>query len=125
VNCSDNLKKCNAECCRTYYISSKKIGLLNNGDVIQIHKVLSSDMIRYYKLHGAKYSHGILTIRLGKFVVFNDSIMIKGDCEGLTPDLKCKYHGTPQQPKICYYPHVETGEITDGIVVTPNCVLKR
>ena len=125
MNCSDNLSKCNAECCRTYYISSKKISLLQCGDVITIRKVLTSDMIRYYKLHGAKYAHGTLTIRLGKFLVFNDSIMIKADCEGLTPDLRCKYHGTSQQPKICYYPHLETGEIIDGVVVTPNCSFKK
>jgi hypothetical protein len=124
-NCLTWFKHCNAECCREFSITTKHSGVLKVGDELKINKVLSSDLQRYYSLHGAKYVHGVLKLPVLKNFTHKGGVLtIIGDCEALTVDGKCKYHGTTQQPKICRYPDTRLNCIDqpNNIVVTPNCL---
>ena len=119
---------CNAECCRQYTIETpREIGnACTKGDEIIINKPLNQDVAWYYKLHGARYVHGETHIKLDKFAVTGNRLTVFRKCGALTDELKCKYHGTPQQPKICADPkvHEPLSAQPSNVGVTPNCIIR-
>jgi hypothetical protein len=97
---------------------------LVRGNKIQLRKILCKDRIKYFKLHNATYTHGILEIKLNEFMVKGNFLIIYENCNGLTKDLKCKYHGKPQQPEVCHSPNILLNKDIPGVVVTENCLYR-
>lgn len=128
-NCSNCLQwhnRCLSECCCSFQITpNKKVNEseLQKGVLFTFLKNCTSDLKLYYELHGCKYVHGKISIILNDFEVRNNSIIIYGKCKGLTPDLKCKYHGTTKQPKICAYPNINNHD-EHNVVLTDNCLYR-
>ncbi len=123
--CKENLKICKAECCKqfTFHIpNSFDKSSITIGGVVNFFKILTKDKIKYYKLHGCRYCHGLLTVPINDFTIKDNSITIFNKCEGLTEDLECKYHGTTDQPIICHKPNKDDHENIDGVIITPNCI---
>jgi hypothetical protein len=125
-SCIEWTRVCGAECCRLFVLTINNLdkNLLFVGSKLQIKKALTQDKILYYKLHGAQYAHGILTITLNNYYYNpnNKELHILDQCEGLTEDLKCKYHNTIQQPKICSKPNINENKNLPDIILTPKCL---
>lgn len=127
TNCTEWLQICNAECCREYSLvlpATHDVSNMYKGSRLLFQKVLTKDKIRYFELHGANYVHGILNVKLDKFMIKGNVITIFYNCKGLTEDLKCKYHGTPQQPKVCHSPNITVNKNIPGVTVTENCLYR-
>jgi len=124
TTCSEHLHICNAECCKSFIITPncKDFSKLKKGSEISFRKPCSSSKQFYFELHGAKYKHGIISIKLDEFRIHNNSIVVLARCQGLSEDNKCIFHGTNKQPECCRYPNVN-GTRYD-IVYTPNCAFR-
>lgn len=123
-NCESNIDICKAECCKTFVLKCPKLNKSNliPGTYISFRKAITSDLALYYKYHGVKYIHSEISIFLDCFSVNGNDLIIFRQCDGLTDDLKCKYHNTPQQPKICQFPNKESHKDLKNVMITPNCI---
>ena len=123
--CADNLHICKAECCKEFSIVVKNnFAVPKQGDTITFKRICTRDLAFYYHLHGAVYKHGLISVTLNDFRVEGNIIFVLNRCEALTDDLKCKYHGTDRQPKICHRPNFNERGDCNGLHVTPNCLYK-
>lgn len=124
--CFEWHKHCHAECCKGYYVTVAHPESLRKGSVLGISAILTPDLKRYYELHDARAAHGMVRIKLNDFRITGPhEVFIIERCKGLTEDLKCKFHGTIEQPKICGTPSMDTyHNIPEGIKLTPNCMYK-
>jgi len=126
--CGSHLKICKAECCKMYTLvfpKGFKFPRIEKKMAIKIDLEGQPDRIRYYELHGATYKRGLLKMRVDDYSIKNNILIVKNRCEGLTDDLKCKYHGTDKQPIICHTPNARESVGLVGVEVTPNCLYKR
>lgn len=127
TNCFQWLKHCKAECCKEFRIILPQPfdkTRLKKGDTIQFGKICARDKQLYYKLHGVRYVFGRLFVTLDSFEVDGNTLIIKRNCDGLTEDLHCKYHGTSRQPIICHTPSLEVNKNIKDVHVTENCLYK-
>ena len=120
-NCADQLSVCGAECCKQFIITTPKTHKCVRGETIFWLRNCSKDLAWYYKLHGAQYKHGVVSLKLVDFEQTPKRLIIKNSCAALTDDLQCKYHGTSKQPKICHKPNKEEHDNIRNVEITINC----
>lgn len=126
-NCLTWLHICQAECCKQYILtlppnfSGKK---LFRGAFLQFKVILTDDKRRYYKLHSVICGRESIKFTLNEFKVEGNTLTVYTRCKGLTEDLKCKFHGTDRQPKICHTPSLEVNKNLKGAIVTENCLYR-
>ena len=95
VDCIDNLNKCKGKCCRVLAFTVS---------------LLSTDMIRYYELHGCKIERVSRT---------HHRIIVTAQCSQQNSDYTCKLHGTDKKPLICRYFDAEHKK---RVLIPENCV---
>lgn len=125
--CQEHLKICRAECCKQFILQLPKTQNMNHlvrGAHVCFFKICTRDKIKYYKLHGCKYEHGVISFDLTLFDIVGRELIVYNKCEGLTEDLQCKYHGTDKQPIICHTPNENEHEEGKDYRLTPNCKYK-
>lgn len=127
-NCHDCLswhKHCHAECCRTITLETLQVRRRQKGEVLIINAgELSTDMTKYYALHGFKITQSpvgsLIEIKLGVFQQRGRFITIYQKCALLQEDNTCS--GYPdQRPAICHRVNADDLE-PEGVTVTKNCL---
>lgn len=98
MKCEDYLDKCQAACCRVFYLQFKK---LPKGKKIKLKLPLEQDRIKYYQIHGCEYIHGFLIVTKKKFDIVSEEDnfwAFHRDCDWLE-NLHCKYNDI--KPQVC------------------------
>ena len=127
-SCLTQHPKCNAECCRSFdLVMPNDLTKIQSGQTLSLYKPCTQDIAKYYKLHGARYAHGLLTVKLDKFKVTGQTITFYRDCDYLTKDLLCKHHGTSRQPNVCKSLDINKplSEQPKNVAVTENCIVRE
>jgi len=123
-DCEAQLPVCKAECCRQFMITNTHTQALKDfvpGAKIQFIKVLTNDQRRYYKLRGVVCGRGTMIVTLKDFEIRGNKVVIFRDCDGLTKDLTCRYHGTSSQPRVCAHPSLVDHKRRPGVYITEHC----
>ena len=96
--CQDCHKDCRADCCR-FFVFSLPDKPFNKFINLPVPK--SADLIRYYRLHGVKVSHGFLRIKVKDFriVRVGELAQFWRDCD-LLKGFLCSGHPF-FKPKVC------------------------
>lgn len=118
---------CNAECCRQFNLILPKnfnTSKLKPGVELTLKVLLTVDKRRYYKLHNVILGHDFIKVKLDRYKVQGNVITIYGDCNALTSDLRCQWHGTRWQPQICHKPNLHENKDLKGVTVTENCLYR-
>uniref|UniRef100_A0A6M3JJD6 Uncharacterized protein n=1 Tax=viral metagenome TaxID=1070528 RepID=A0A6M3JJD6_9ZZZZ len=110
-NCLDWIPICNADCCRLFTLEINGISneemqtKIFKGEILTLRKICTKDQALYYKIHGVKYKHGLITIDTNIFrsITLNKKskkFEFRRDCDWLIGTL-CKEHDTGRKPEIC------------------------
>ena len=120
--CLDNLKNCDAACCKSNHFRTPK-GTIGAGIVLPF---MTKDMQYYYKVKGFKVFRRrdrkwCLEPPAGAKITRTDGLMvIKSVCPALK-DNKCTLHGTDKKPNVCERFGNTT---TKGYYVPKKCIFK-
>lgn len=98
MNCIDNLPKCEAGCCKLVVMTIPSFP----GDVKE----------DYFK------KRGIRVKRINRKTV---KLFIPHQCAQLTPDNRCKLHGTDKKPSFCTMLNEKTAN-AELFHITKNCI---
>ena len=127
VHCSTCLewhKHCKAECCGVIFISVNPLELQAKGKYVKIRKILLLDNLKYFKLRGIKYNHGILRIEKSLCKPYGDRVVYIRKCNLLDNNYLCEGHPN-NKPEICKALTLETAsDKNQDIEITPNCLFR-
>lgn len=123
-SCLDWHKFCKAECCSIMKFNIGEGFKLEKGSILGMKKIISKDMIWYYKLHGIKYYPRTqkLHVLLENYEYKNGWLTIFNKCTLLSKDYKCLGH-PHKKPEFCKFLKKDTA-LDEKIVLTDNCVFK-
>jgi len=123
-DCKDWLSVCGAECCKQFVLKlpkSHNAADFKRGSKVSVFKICTQDKIRYYKIHGCRYEHGILSFELEDFEVCGHELTVFKRCDYLNSELECEAHGTFKQPTVCHKPNKYEHENIEGVKITEKC----
>ena len=118
-SCLDWHKHCESECCRIVFIHINPNLLKEKGDYLIVKKLLTKDLIWYYKLREVIYAHGIMKFPKKNCVVSGNRIAYLKSCKLLSGNL-CKNH-PDRKPIFCQQLILKTAEKN---TLTDNCMFK-
>lgn len=102
LTCLENLDRCGAGCCKSIsFTIPHDSPALAIGATIKVPLVLTSDMRKYYRLHGVQCTRDSVLVRLDEFFIKDQLLTVFRRCDWLTSDLRCKAHGTKNKPLVC------------------------
>lgn len=123
TDCPEWLKYCKAECCKFVMIEMSPHELLKKGDDLDVKTLLTKDGIRYFKLRGVRYCHGIMKFPKQYCIASGPRILYIKRCELLSDDFLCKGHDDGRKPDFCKSLTMETRK-NPKYHVTANCLFR-
>ena len=117
------LEHCEAECCHLFQFHlTPRSDVVYSDDVVRIHTPLTSDAVRYYRLHGATVDTEaeVVSVPRAACRIYPDMLVITMRCSALQDDGLCALH-LEGKPQSCQDFNLESASGTD-FGVTPRCL---